>query len=100
MTLYIANTTKQNTIFCFRSPEINRPQMTHIPSGAQVALGVSWSAPQTDSVVEQLHRFGGRPVSDAKSRRLDHFQGLLYSTEKPVRTDVIEVAHDAVVDQQ
>ncbi|MDE3023793.1 MAG: hypothetical protein KGI54_18410 [Pseudomonadota bacterium] len=97
--LYIANTTKQLQVFCFRAPETARASYVEIPSGQQVAIGQDWTRNQMDAVIQHLKLYGGRESSDV-NQRLEHFTGLLYREGKAISENDIVTGHDAVVDMQ
>lgn len=99
MTLYIANTTKQNFNHHFRIPEKTRAYFVRIESGTQVRVGDEWNTAQQDKVIEQLERYGGRKAS-AVSGNLENFPGIFYSSDKPISESQIVGGHEAVVDGQ
>lgn len=99
MSLFIANTTKQDWHHHFRVLETNRPYYTQIPSGSQVELGKDWNAAQTDSVIRQLEKYGARHAVDV-NKKIGKFHGLLYRTDKPITENQILTGHDAVVETQ
>jgi hypothetical protein len=78
---------------------------TLIPPGRQVQLPIDFNETQLRSVVEQLERYGARPVSDIA--HLETAKGLVYSTSKKISSDQIDAAREAdekirqdVADQQ
>ena len=98
--MYIANSTRQIQRIYYRLPEEkagSAPKMIMIPPGAQVVIGTKWTAAERDYVIEHLDRHGARPVAEIKGR-LKHFQGLIYSTDRPVQTDEILIGHAAVME--
>jgi len=97
--MYIANTTKQNWHLNVWVPEARRHQTIPVASGRQVFIGKDWNSTQNDSVVLQLERFGARPARDANGK-LEYFPGILYSHDKPIPVDKIEMGHEAVVESQ
>lgn len=97
--MYIANTTKQNWRLNIRVPEMPRHQVVMVQSGHQTELGRAWNPIQVSEVITQLERFGARPARDSKGKLL-RFPGILYSTDKPIPVDQIEMGHEAVVEDQ
>lgn len=97
--LYIANCTKQTWLCNVRVPETNRIMVVEVPSGQQREIGSGLSEATIEHMVRYLERFGVRDHQDSK---LDSstFDGYLYSRDKPVKSDKIEMAHDALVDHQ
>jgi hypothetical protein len=97
--MYVANTTKQNFVFNFRVGEESRVRAYPIASGNQIEIGRDYNPAQIGQIVTQLERFGGRPARDAKGK-LDRFPGILYSLDKPIPVDQIELGHEAVKEAQ
>jgi len=99
MSLFIANTTKQDWNHHYRVLESNRPYYTRIPSGTQVELGRDWNPAQIDSVVKQLEKYGARAATEINSK-LKQFPGLLYRIGKAITESQILSGHEAVVENQ
>lgn len=97
--LYLANPSKQTVVFNYREPRANLLAAVEIASGRQVELGHDWNPQETVKVIEQIHRFGGRPSTEVM-RNMGKFLGLLYREDKPVEAADIHAAHDRVVDTQ
>jgi len=83
MTLFIANTTKQNWNHHFRVPEMTRPYFVQIPSGSQVRIDQRFSAESERVIIEQVEKYGGRNASDV-SGKLEQFPGIFYRQSKPI----------------
>lgn len=98
MTLYIANTTKQNWNHHFRVLEKTRPYFVQIPSGTQQVIGHDWNLAQQDSVIRQLEKYGGRPAKDVNGK-LESFPGIFFA-DRPISESQIVAGHEAVVDAQ
>jgi hypothetical protein len=99
MTLYIANTTKQNWNHHFRVPEMKRPYFVQIPSGAQVQIERKFGPIAEDMIIEQLQKYGGRNANEV-SGKLEAFPGIFYRQAKPIGEDEIVAGHDKVVENQ
>lgn len=99
MSLYIANTTKQNWNHHFRVPEMTRPYFIQIPSGSQVKVDGRFSPESENAIIQQLEKYGGRKASDV-SGKLEQFPGIFYRQTKPISEDEIVAGHEAVVDGQ
>ena len=97
--LYIANTTKQNQVFAFRTPESSRPYFLEIQSGQQAAIGEKWSDYELKAVIAHLELFGGRPDNQV-NRNMAGFTGLLYRIGSEISENNIVAGHNAVVDMQ
>ena len=99
MTLYIANTTKQNFRHFYRVFEHALPRFVDIPSGTQVPIGHQSSKEQIDAFIKELERYGARRASETSGKMKD-FHGLLYSVDTPVKETQILLGHEQVVDMQ
>ena len=99
MTLFIANTTKQNWNHHFRVPEMTRPYFVQIPSGSQVRIDQRFGVESERVIIEQIVKYGGRNASDV-SGKLEQFPGIFYRQSKPISEDEIVAGHEAVVDGQ
>lgn len=97
--MYVANATKQNLRLNLRVPESRKAIVYDIPSGTQIAIGCDWTQAQRDVVVDYLVNFGARSAPEL-SGHMDKFNGIVYSFDRPIPVDGIEVAHGAVVDHQ
>lgn len=102
MPLFIANSTKQTIKVHLRFPEKLRAGIFPVPAGHQIEvpqMAKEKSGPTMDALLEQLHAFGARDAKEIKGR-LKAFPGLIYSTDKPVSIENIEIGHDAVGEYQ
>jgi len=99
MTIYIANTTKQNFHHHYRLPEMTRPFYVRLESGNQIKIGEDWNTTQTNDFIKRLEKFGAQKASSV-SGKLENFPGLFYSTDKPISESQIVGGHEAVVDGQ
>jgi hypothetical protein len=99
MTLFIANTTKQNFHHHFRVPEMTRPYFVRIPSGSQVQIERRFGPDSERVIIEQLQKYGARNAKDV-SGRLEDFPGIFWRQDRPINEGEIVAGHDAVVDAQ
>ena len=97
MTLFIANTTKQNWNHHFRVPEMTRAYFVKIPAGSQIKVSENLSIASEEAIIQQLQRYGGRNASDV-SGKLEKFPGIFYRHSKPITESEIIAGHDAVMD--
>ena len=98
MPLYIANTTRQHHTIQVRVPESNRVLLIHIRSGSQWESGTNLSETQLNAIVEHVERFGGRPITSLKGRKIIGFSGYIYSNRK-IPIDSIMAGHELVIDE-
>jgi hypothetical protein len=88
MKLYIANCTKKNYELHYRMPEVMGVRMQPVRAGHQVEIAGDLNQPQIDVVVKHFStRYG--MVSVTSIDRTKAFVGLCYSTDKPIKVDVI-----------
>jgi len=97
MTIFISNPTTQNWHFHFRMPTNNLLSMIEIPHGQQREIGHGWSPEQTEMLVKQLQKMGGREADDTYGH-MGKFMGLLYRVDNQVEEDEIVTANVAVND--
>lgn len=88
MKLYIANCTKQAHDFAYRLPEGGN-RMQRIEIGQQIVLAGNLSQPDVDEVLKHHGRYGMKSVEDA--RKAKDFTGLVYSIDKPVKVENMEI---------
>ena len=94
--VYIGNTTTQNLRFCYSLREYKENFFVNIPSGGQEIIPHrDLSADQVDYLIEQLHRYGARPVKEI-SDRIPGFSGITYSVDRVISVDKIDQGHEAV----
>lgn len=102
MPLYIANSTQQTIKLHLRFPEKIRAGIFPVPAGHQIEvpqLAKEKSGPVIDAILEQLHNFGARDAKEIKGK-LKEFPGIIYSLDKPVSIENIEIGHEAVGEYQ
>jgi hypothetical protein len=97
MTLYIANTTRQNWNHHFRVPEMSRPYFVQIPAGRQVKVNENLGRDSEDAIIRQLLRYGGRNANEV-SGRLEQFPGIFFRTDRAISESEIVSGHEAVLD--
>lgn len=87
--------------FSFRVPELPKIICEEIHSGRQAQLDrdMPFSPEQNSSVVDQMETYGFRNVTDI-SRKLEDFDGMVFSTKKPIASTDYEVANAALIDKQ
>jgi hypothetical protein len=82
----------------YRLPESKQSLFVDIPSGQQRDIGTrDWSSSQRDFVIRQLERFGARERSQINTKLKD-FGGLVYSFDKELTEEKIQVSHEVVLD--
>lgn len=89
-TLYVGNTTKQHQDFTFRMPESDKLINLNIPAGTQIPALRDVSEEVANAVVDQHKRYG--MVSQAEARKTKGFIGMVYSFDKPVKLDTLQIA--------
>ncbi len=97
--IYVANGTYQMQHFLYRVPEAKEFRRLEIPPGRQMKFREDFSEHEVRFVVEQLERFGARPVNDL---RIMHPRVLIYKVDRPIASEKIDEAReqDLVVRQQ
>lgn len=98
--MFIANTTKQKYKIDLRVPELTRLLIVEIPSGHQREIGKTFNSHQIDAVIRHLETYGARNAKELSGAKLKGFDGILYSTDKPISAERIEVGHETVVEHQ
>lgn len=103
--LYLANTTKQHRIFTYRiltkraDGSIPAFAAWQIKPGGQICVEDNFTKEEIDTIIGQNVKYGLKPASEIS--RPQKFVGLLYSTEKPVPTDLMMAileANDGVLE--
>lgn len=101
MKLFIANCTKQNTMFLYRLPEEQTIRRQDIPAGGQIqVLGDTLTQTACDFIIEHHRRYGLVALKEL-DRIKNAFVGLCFSIEKPVPVEKIMHAaehNDVVLD--
>jgi hypothetical protein len=85
--LYIANTSKQNHLFCYRLPENPSFRTQEIPPGGQVRLPGDLSTDEVRRIIDHHKQYG--LVDSRELSRADGFVGICYSLGAPVNIDAI-----------
>jgi hypothetical protein len=93
--IYLANTSRKDWLFNFRSKEI--PLFTKsIPSGKQDEIEIS--SAHADKVIGSLRQFGAIH-RDELSQHSKNYEGLVFSTDKPLQINQFHYGHDELIDQ-
>jgi len=93
--IYLANTSRKNWMFNFRSKEV--PLFTKsIPSGTQGEMEVP--SAHADKIIASLRQFGA-VHRDELSQHSKSFEGLVFSTDKPLQINQFHYGHDELIDQ-
>jgi len=91
--LFIANTSNKNNEFNFRLPERTQLRTVQIPAGMQMEVLKNASKEEVDSVIKQHEPYG--LVNEAEIKKICKFAGTVYSIDKPVRVNSMELAMEA-----
>lgn len=86
--MFVANCTKQVREFIFKIPEGGLRRQT-IPIGQQIKVAGIDNDEQIKAIVEQYQRYGMMTVADAIKAKT--FTGLIYSLDKPVKVENMEI---------
>ncbi|MHB1267075.1 MAG: hypothetical protein ACYCY2_05655 [Acidithiobacillus ferriphilus] len=93
--IFLANTSRKDWLFNFRSKEV--PLFTkNVPSGKQDEINID--AAHTDKVIACLRQFGAIH-RDELSQHSKNYEGLVYSTDKPLQINQFHYGHDELIDQ-
>lgn len=98
MNLYIRNTSAQPFIVNCRIPEMNKVYILELhPRRTETVRHLN--SGQLEALIDHLSRFGG---VDRKTLhgRIDDFQGLVYSLDKPISEEEVLAGYEAVADHQ
>jgi len=98
MNLYIRNTSAQPFIVNCRLPEMNKVFILELhPRRTETVR--HFNADQLQALIAHLERFG---AVDRKTLhgRIDDFQGLVYSLDKPISEEEVLAGYEAVTDHQ
>jgi hypothetical protein len=88
--LFIANTSNKHNEFNFRLPERSQLIMRTIPAGKQMEVLSNASKEDVDAVIKQHEPYGLVHFSQIKNAC--KLTGSLYSIDKPVTVDAMELA--------
>jgi hypothetical protein len=91
MDLYVGNATTQHFDLQFRVPESNSVRRQPIPHGGQVKLTFpgGFNQGQVDSIVQQFGAYGAVGVDEVNAR-MSAFHGLVWSVDRPIKSDKIQ----------
>ena len=92
MKVFIASCTRGTFIFNAKLPENPKIIRVEIPSGHQVVFPIDMNEPQRAELIQQLERYGARERKGSHGK-LEKFHGLVYSDEKPMKSDEIIAAN-------
>ncbi|TKI02735.1 hypothetical protein [Martelella alba] len=91
--LFIANCSKKNVDFTYRSPDSDKIVYQRIPVGGQIQVYKEATAEALNRIISQHVRYGLIPVGDIPRSRA--FVGLCYQFDKPINIDsIINAAHN------
>lgn len=96
MTIWIANTTRQNMQLNVRLPEMGRVYIRNISSGKQDAI-TDLSPSQEDQFIRHLMIYGGMTRKDLHGKSKG-FSGIAYATDKPFNMDEFHYGFEEVLD--
>lgn len=88
--LFVANTSKKHNEFVFRLPGITQTRRYVIPAGRQVEVLKNAQREEIDYVIAQHEPYG--LVHESQIQKICKFSGTVYSIDKPVKVNSIEVA--------
>lgn len=91
-TLFIGNTKKQHEDFAFNMPESGKRVVRRIPAGHQDIILKDATPEQVAAVVDQHKRYG--LVSEAEAKKVRNFIGLMWSTDKPIKLQSLQLAFE------
>lgn len=88
--LFVANTSNKHNEFNFRLPERTQLITRTIPAGKQMEVLSNASKEEVDAVIKQHELYGMVHVSQIKNAC--KFSGSVYSIDKPVTVNAMELA--------
>lgn len=96
MTIWIANTTRQEMELHIRLPEMGRLFVRKISSGKQDEIK-DLSPDQEATVIDHLSRYGGVSRVNLHGKN-SNFQGIAFATDKPFKMDEFHYGFEEVLD--
>lgn len=96
MTIWIANTTRQEMEVHVRVPEMGRVFVRKISSGKQDEIK-DLSPGQEEAFIEHITRYGAVRRADLHGKA-KAFQGMAYSTDKPFNMEEFHYGLEEVID--
>ena len=96
MTLWIANTTRQETELHVCLPENTKLLVRRISSGRQDELK-GLSVGQEEAIIAHLLRYGGVNRKDLHGKNT-RFQGMAFSTDRPFSENELRYGFEEVID--
>lgn len=96
MTIWVANTTRQELELHVRLPELMQPYVYRVSSGRQGEIK-DLSPAQMEAFVTHLKRYGGVKRSDLHGK-IHGFQGIAYALDKPFSMDEFHYGFEEVLD--
>lgn len=96
MTIWVANTTRQELELHVRLPELASPYVYRISSGRQGEIK-DLSPAQEEAFIAHLLRYGGVKRSDLHGK-IRGFQGISYAMDKAFKMDEFHYGHEEVLD--
>lgn len=94
--IYIANSSRQNWMFNFRHKDVPAFSVD-VPSGQQREIS-HVPAEHLEKVINGLRQYGAVTRTEL-SGHTEKFEGLIYSTDKPLQEAQFHYGHDEVMDQ-
>lgn len=88
--LFIANTSNKHNEFLFRLPGVEQVRRIIINAGTQQEVLRNAQSEEIEYVINQ-HRVYGL-VESSQVQKVDKFTGILYSIDKPVTVNAIQIA--------
>ena len=96
MTIWVANTTRQEQEIHVQLPEMRQASIYRISSGRQGEIK-GLSPQQEEAFVAHLLRFGGVKRADLHGK-IKGFRGLAYALDKAFKMDEFHYGHEEVLD--
>ncbi|OYV52334.1 MAG: hypothetical protein B7X10_00105 [Burkholderiales bacterium 21-58-4] len=96
MTIWVANTTRQEQELHVRLPEMSGPYICRISSGRQGEVK-NLSPAQEEAFIAHLARYGAAKRADLHGK-VKGFQGISYATDKAFKMDEFHYGHEEVLD--
>lgn len=88
--LFVANTSNKHNEFVFRLPERTQSITRYIPAGKQMQVLEDATKEEVDAVIKQHEVYG--LVHQSQIKNACKFAGTVYSIDKPVTVDAMEMA--------
>lgn len=96
MTIWVGNSTRQEMIIEVRVPEMGRSLAISISSGKQQELA-NLAPSQESAIIDHLAMYGGTSRKSLHGKTAG-FQGIVYSTDKPINMDEFNYGFEEVME--